>query len=85
MAIKTGNEIYLEALDVIEANKKSKYDDETTQQRKLFDNKKYITVDEFMNEFNKIISYEHFGLLIGGKTGRDVLIEMLKKLKILNQ
>ncbi len=48
MKIKTGHEIYFEMVDVIEANKKSNYDDKTTKKRSDFDKKEFIAVDDMI-------------------------------------
>lgn len=46
MKIKKGIDIYLEGLDVIEANKKSHYDDRTTRDRTAFNEKRWISFDD---------------------------------------
>lgn len=46
METKTSDEIYLTTLDVIEANKKSGYDDRTTKERLLYANTKWVSVDD---------------------------------------
>ncbi len=48
MEIKTGKSIYFNGLDVIEANKKSDYNAETTRERSEFDKKEYVTVKDLL-------------------------------------
>ena len=45
MEIKTGREIYLEGLDVKEANKESDYDEQTTKERTEVSETKWIKWD----------------------------------------
>ena len=59
MEIKTGHEIYLKGEDVKEANSKAGYDDKTTKARKEYENKKWISYDDFNNLLEKFIE-KHF-------------------------
>lgn len=40
-----------------------------------------ILIEDVITEINKIKFYGHFGLIIGAKTGRDFLDELIQKLK----
>lgn len=51
MEIKTGNEIYLEGCDVREQSKKRNYDDFSSKERKKQHNKKWVAVDDMIEEW----------------------------------
>ena len=53
MEPKTGLNIYLKGLDVIEENEKSDYDDKTTRERSDFDKRKYVTIDDLQESMDK--------------------------------
>ena len=78
MEIKTGEEIYAEALDIQWYNKKSGYDDETTKNRKAFENKKWVAVDD------RIIALKKLKLRVHNfKVGRTGMFQPDWKIQIL--
>ena len=81
MEIKTGNEIYLLGLDVIEANKRSRYNDLTTKTRTKFNDKKWFSADDIQETIKKLSSIccnNHHQTVVTKDLLKELGLELMK-------
>ncbi len=84
MGIKTGNEIYLQGLDVIEANKKGNYDMGTTKDRINFEKKKWIAEEKVCSNCGQE-TLKCNCIDVGTKNRREQIDRLRKDIKDLAQ